>query len=132
MSPQPLYRDTENGKLGGVCAGLGAAFGAEIWLVRLLFVSLFLFTGFFLAILIYVIAWLLLEKMPAKKQHKNSIYANHSMKKKSWQQGNSAEKLLENITAELDDIDKDLQKIENYVISFSFKMDREFKRNKQG
>jgi len=128
MSPKPLYRDTENGKIAGVCAGLGAALGAEIWLVRLLFVSLFLFTGFFLAILIYVIAWLLLEKMPIQKQQRNSIYANHSMKKKSWQQGHSAEKILENITAELDDIDTDLQKMEDYVTSFSFKMDREFKK----
>jgi len=128
MSPKPLYRDTENGKIAGVCAGLGATLGAEIWLVRLLFVSLFLFTGFFLAILIYVIAWLLLEKMPIQKQQRNSIYANHSMKKKSWQQGHSAEKILENITAELDDIDTDLQKMEDYVTSFSFKMDREFKK----
>ncbi|MDX2322054.1 MAG: envelope stress response membrane protein PspC [Moritella sp.] len=128
MSVQALYRDTENGKLGGVCAGLAASVGAEIWLIRLLFVSLFLFTGFFLAIVIYVIAWLLLEKMPVQKQKKNSIYANHSMKKKSWQQGHSAEKILENISAELDELDKDLQKMEDYVISFSFKMDREFNK----
>ena len=60
MNTKSLYRDTENGKIGGVCAGLAATFGAEVWLVRLLFVSLFLFTGFFLAILIYIIAWLLL------------------------------------------------------------------------
>ena len=128
MSTQPLYRDTENGKLCGVCAGLAAAFGAEVWLVRVLFVSLFFVTGFFLAILIYIIACLLLEKMPIKKQQQQSIYANHSMKTKPWQQGNTAEKLLENITAELDDIDNGLQKMENYVISFSYKMDREFKQ----
>ncbi|PKH07016.1 envelope stress response membrane protein PspC [Moritella sp. Urea-trap-13] len=128
MINKQLYRDTQNGKLGGVCAGLATALGAEVWLVRLLFVSLFLFTGFFLAILIYIIACLLLEKMPIQKQQQNSTYANHSMKTKSWQQGHSAEKILENITAELDDIDQDLQKMENYVISFSFKMDREFKK----
>ncbi|QUM81376.1 envelope stress response membrane protein PspC [Moritella sp. 36] len=128
MNAKSLYRDTENGKIGGVCAGLAASFGAEVWLVRLLFVSLFLFTGFFLAILIYIIAWLLLEKMPIEKQQQRSIYANHSMKTKPWQQGHTAEKLLDNITAELDDIDQGLQKMENYVISFSFKMDREFKK----
>ncbi|EDM68663.1 MAG: PspC domain-containing protein [Moritella sp.] len=128
MSTKPLYRDTENGKLGGVCAGIAVTFGAEVWLVRLIFVSLFFFTGFFLAILIYIIACLLLEKMPIKKQQQQSIYANHSMKTKPWQQGHSAEKLLENIAAELDDIDNGLQKMENYVISFSYKMDREFKQ----
>lgn len=41
MNAKSLYRDTENGKIGGVCAGLAASFGAEVWLVRLLFVSLF-------------------------------------------------------------------------------------------
>lgn len=123
-----LYRDTQNGKLGGVCAGLATALGAEVWLVRLLFVSLCLFTGFFLAILIYIIACLFVDKLPIQQQQKNSIYANHSMKTKPWQQGHSAEKILENITAELDEIDHDLQKMENYVISFSFKMDREFKK----
>jgi len=128
MNAKSLYRDTENGKLGGVCAGLAATLGAEVWLVRLLFVSLFLFTGFFLAILIYIIACLLLDKMPVEKQQQRSIYANHSMKTKSWQQGHTAEKLLDNIAAELDDIDQGLQKMENYVISFSFKMDREFKQ----
>ena len=128
MNVKSLYRDTENGKLGGVCAGLAARFGAEVWLVRLLFVSLFLFTGFFLAILIYIIACLLLDKMPIEKQQQRSIYANHSMKTKSWQQGHTAEKLLDNIAAELDDIEQGLQKMENYVISFSFKMDREFKQ----
>ncbi|GIC78229.1 envelope stress response membrane protein PspC [Moritella sp. F3] len=128
MSVRAIYRDTENGKLGGVCAGLAVAMGAEVWLVRVLFVSLFFVTGFFLAILIYVIACLLLEKMPIKKQKQQSIYANHAMKTKPWQQGHTAEKLLDNIAAELDDIDNDLQDIENYVISFSFKMDREFKK----
>jgi len=129
MSVRAIYRDTENSKLGGVCAGLAVAMGAEVWLVRVLFVSLFFVTGFFLAILIYVIAWLLLEKMPIKKQKQQSIYANHSMKTKPWQQGHTAEKLLDNIEAELDDVDKELQKMENYVISFSFKMDREFKQD---
>jgi len=118
MNAKSLYRDTENGKLGGVCAGLAATLGAEVWLVRLLFVSLFLFTGFFLAILIYIIACLLLDKMPVEKQQQRSIYANHSMKTKSWQQGHTAEKLLDNIAAELDDIDQGLQKMENYVFLF--------------
>lgn len=129
MSSRAFYRDTENGKLGGVCAGIAAAIGAEIWLIRLLFVSLFLFTGFFLAIVIYIIAWLLLERMPIKKQQQNSIYANHSMKKKSWQQGHSAEQLLANISTELDDIDSNIQKIENYVTSSSFTIDRNFKNS---
>lgn len=43
-----LYRDPNNGKLGGVCAGLAEYFGVEIWLMRILAVTAFLLgVGFF-------------------------------------------------------------------------------------
>ncbi|MEV8877394.1 PspC domain-containing protein, partial [Mesorhizobium ciceri] len=43
-----LYRDPENGRIAGVCAGLANHFGMETWLVRILTVSAFLLGfGFF-------------------------------------------------------------------------------------
>ena len=30
-----LYRDTRNGKIGGVCAGIAQYFGIEPWIVRI-------------------------------------------------------------------------------------------------
>ena len=38
-----LYRDTDNARIAGVCAGIAHYFGLETWLVRILTV-----TGFFL------------------------------------------------------------------------------------
>jgi phage shock protein PspC (stress-responsive transcriptional regulator) len=51
-----LFRDAENGKLGGVCAGLSAYFGIEdpVWL-RLAFI-ISVFTGF--GVLLYILLWI--------------------------------------------------------------------------
>ncbi len=59
-APKRLYRDTENGMLAGVCAGLGKYFGIDpIW-IRLLFIAL-LFAGFS-GVLAYIVLWLLVPE----------------------------------------------------------------------
>ncbi|MDN3683486.1 PspC domain-containing protein [Vibrio sinaloensis] len=47
MSNKELYRDTVNGKITGVCAGLANYFGLETWLVRILVISAALLGGSF-------------------------------------------------------------------------------------
>ncbi|WP_303311981.1 DUF2807 domain-containing protein [Hymenobacter sp. BT730] len=54
-----LYRDTDNGKVGGVSAGLAAYFKYDVVLFRLLFV-LGIFAGF--GIPLYIILWILLPE----------------------------------------------------------------------
>lgn len=55
-----LFRDPENGKIGGVCAGLSNYFGIDPVWVRLIFVLLVLTKGF--GILLYVILWIVLPQ----------------------------------------------------------------------
>jgi phage shock protein C len=56
-----LYRNTSQGKLAGVCAGIADYFGWETWLVRILVVSgVLLGMGWF--IVIYIAAWFILDK----------------------------------------------------------------------
>ncbi|OUJ74169.1 PspC domain-containing protein [Hymenobacter crusticola] len=55
-----LYRDTDNGKVGGVSAGLAAYFKTDVVLIRVLFVA-FVFAGGF-AIPLYIILWILLPE----------------------------------------------------------------------
>ncbi|MCB2408974.1 GIN domain-containing protein [Hymenobacter lucidus] len=55
-----LYRDTDNGKVGGVSAGLSAYFKVDVVLIRVLFVA-FVFAGGF-AIPLYIILWILLPE----------------------------------------------------------------------
>ena len=40
-SGNSLYRDTENGRIAGVCAGIAEYFKIETWLVRILTVTAF-------------------------------------------------------------------------------------------
>lgn len=122
-----LYRDPKNGKFGGVCAGLAEYFGTEIWIIRLLVISAFLFSaGFFVAIA-YIAAYFILDEMPAQREWQRSIYQAHNVKIKSWQAGHSAQQILKNISGELDRVENNIEQMESYVTSFTFKMDREFR-----
>jgi phage shock protein PspC (stress-responsive transcriptional regulator) len=57
-----LYRDTENGALGGVCSGLAHYLGLEVTIIRIIFLA-FIFAGG-ISILVYVI---LLVAVPEAK-----------------------------------------------------------------
>jgi phage shock protein PspC (stress-responsive transcriptional regulator) len=59
--PKKLYRDTEKGMVGGVCAGLGEYLNADPTIIRLVFVLLTL--AGFSGVLIYLVMWLV---VPAK------------------------------------------------------------------
>ncbi len=52
-----LYRNRSEGWIGGVCAGLAARWDVPNWVVRLVAVALFMFTGA-IAFWLYVIAWI--------------------------------------------------------------------------
>lgn len=54
-----LYRNTRDGKIAGVCAGLADHWNVERWVVRLLAIVAFLFTGA-LAFWLYVAGWIML------------------------------------------------------------------------
>ncbi|MCB8994733.1 MAG: PspC domain-containing protein [Bacteroidales bacterium] len=56
-----LYRDPDNAVLGGVCSGLGAYFGIDILLVRILFV-VFTLAGGGLPVPLYIILWIAVPK----------------------------------------------------------------------
>lgn len=60
--PKKLYRDAEQGKLGGVCAGLGDYLNADPTIIRLVFILLTL--AGFSGVLIYLIMWLVVPVRP--------------------------------------------------------------------
>ena len=59
-SQRKLYRDGENARLGGVCAGLAAYLNVSVVLIRLIWVCLILFygTGF----LFYFLCWIIIPE----------------------------------------------------------------------
>jgi phage shock protein PspC (stress-responsive transcriptional regulator) len=52
------YRDGDNAIFGGVCSGLGAYFGIENWLMRLLWVIFFFATGGGPLVILYIVLWI--------------------------------------------------------------------------
>jgi len=61
-----LYRNTREGKIAGVCAGLADHWDIAHWVVRLLWVGAFIFTGT-LALWAYIGAWILLAPRPSRR-----------------------------------------------------------------
>ena len=58
FAERQYFRDTKNGILGGVIAGLAAYTGWDVTLLRVLFVFLILCTAFFPFGLLYLIVWI--------------------------------------------------------------------------
>ncbi|MCK5465634.1 MAG: PspC domain-containing protein, partial [Bacteroidales bacterium] len=56
------YRDGDNAIAGGVCSELGAYFGIENWLMRLLWVIFFFATGGGPLLILYVVLWIAVPK----------------------------------------------------------------------
>jgi len=61
-----MYRDPDKRMLGGVCAGMGAYWNLDPWLVRLIFVILALAGG--IGIITYLILWVVLPEAKSTAQ----------------------------------------------------------------
>jgi phage shock protein PspC (stress-responsive transcriptional regulator) len=59
-SVKKMYRDSEKKVIGGVAAGVAAFFGADITIIRVLFVAMAFFGG--LGIILYIILWIALPE----------------------------------------------------------------------
>ncbi len=145
-----LYRDTENARIAGVCAGIANYFGLERWLVRILVVTaFFLLAGPFMFVG-YIVCWFILEKKPLEQAHtentthifdqnmgkgwrnnssaKKDIDEQFEVKSKVWQAGVSPKRALSNIAQRFDESEKRLRHMEKYVTSREFQLNREINR----
>jgi phage shock protein C len=59
-----LYRVPEDGKIAGLCAGLGAYFRVDPVFFRLAWVAVTVMTGVVPGTLAYLVAWLLVPREP--------------------------------------------------------------------
>lgn len=123
-----LYRDTMNGKIGGVCAGLANYFNLEVWVVRILVISAGLLGGGFLIVLAYFAMMLMLEKQPYQYEQNIKTQRDHTLKSKPWEQGQTANDLLQTLERDLNKVDMRIRNMEAYVTSETFKVNREFNK----
>ncbi|TWX52621.1 envelope stress response membrane protein PspC [Colwellia hornerae] len=139
-----LYRNSSQGKIAGVCAGLADYFGWETWLVRILVVSgVLLGMGWF--VVIYIAGWFILDKKPGvtakKSQPTQSPYASatkhteeelssESIKVKSriWQSGEPPKQAFQDIRHKFKSLEREVRAMEHYVTSPEFTVSREINK----
>ncbi len=127
MNKRELFRDPINGKLTGVCAGIANYFDMEIWLVRILAISIFLLGGGFLVLVAYIALTLMLEKQPLEMDQQRKQDNAHKLKSRHWQQGKSASQLVQNLQKDFTRLEKSVRNMEAYVTSEAYKVNKAFK-----
>lgn len=127
MAGRELYKDPEHGKISGVCAGIANYFGLEVWLVRIIFISVTLLGGWFIVCLAYVALSLMLEKRPGSLYEGDGYEKTHTLKQRPWKQGEAPSELLKNLTGDLDKMESSVRQMEAYVVSDAHKVNRAFK-----
>lgn len=133
-----LHRDMSKGKLAGVCAGIAEYFGWELWLVRIVFISGVLLTGGSFFVLAYAIGWFVLDKKPSGKSPEAKLNPfdvkveeeGHKVEVKSrvWQSGEPPVQAFHEINHSFDTLEQRLRKMESYVTSSEFQLNREFSK----
>lgn len=121
-NPHRLYRDRENAMLAGVCAGLASYFGLNRKGLRLIIA---VSTVFFMPFIVpaYIILAIVL---PVKPQN---LYQDESQEK-FWRDVTMAPSdVFSRLSHRFRELDLRLQKMEAYVTSREFDMDRELGRN---
>ncbi len=113
-----LYRDKQNGMLCGVCAGVADFFGFDVTATRVLTVILqFLFPATFLC---YLLMCFLVPKKPGE------IYRDKK-EEQFWKSvRTSPVATVSSVRHKLREIDVKMQRMERYITSPGFNLDKEF------
>jgi len=118
-----LYRDKQNAKLMGVCAGIADYTGVNVLWVRLAFIVAVL-TGALSPIILplYFLAGILLNKKP---EH---LYGD-AQEEKYWQRvRQSPKRTAREIRARFRDIDRRLAEVEHHYVSSNPRLSAEIER----
>ncbi len=140
-----LYRNTRDGKVAGVCAGLADHWDIAHWVMRLIWVGGFLFTGT-LALWVYLGAWILLAPRPTRR-HADGGYTNEEPEfedvevemeyderyhdyrpRKVFRYSESGSVRLERARERLDAALRRVEAMESYVTSRRYELNKEFSK----
>ena len=137
-----LYRNTRDGKIAGVAAGLADHFDVAHWVVRLVLIAAFLFTGT-LALWAYLAAWILLAPRPLRRGEDGGYYSepeyedvavemeyderHHDYRpRKVFRYSDSSNVRLRRARERLDAALRRVEGMESYVTSRQFELNKEF------
>ena len=136
-----LYRNTRDGKVAGVCAGLADHWEVEHWVVRLGTIVLFLCMGP-LVFWAYIAGWVLLAPRRRNTDYSREDYyeedesvemeydeRHHGYRpRKMFQYGESASVRLQRARERLDAALRRVEDMETYVTSPKYDLNNEFSK----
>ena len=128
-----LYRNTEEGIIAGVCSGLGDHFEVDHWVMRLIFIGAFLFTGPY-TILAYAICWFMLAPRRPEYFEEHMEYDEEHRRyrpKNIFRYSDNVSTRLERANERLKDVANRVEAMEAYVTSKRYDFDREFSKLQQ-
>lgn len=119
-SPRKLYRDTENGRLMGVCAGIADYTGISTCACRWLMVIAGVI-WFPVVEIVYVVLGLVLPRKPG------NLYRDQ-VEERFWRSlRKSPTETFSDVRYRYRQLDQRMQRLERYVTSRRFNLDREFR-----
>lgn len=139
-----LYRNTRKSRVAGVCAGLADHWDIAHWVMRLIWIGAFLFTGT-LALWIYLGAWILMAPRPTRRS--SDDYSDEEPEyedveiemeyderyhdyrpRKVFRYSDSGTVRLERARERLDAALRRVESMETYVTSRRYNLNKEFSR----
>jgi phage shock protein C len=117
---QRFYRDRRNGKLMGVCAGLADYFGWNVTFIRILAIVAFCWFNV-ITLIVYLALGCLLPTKPER------LY-DWDTDDEYWRSvRRSASETLRDVRHRFREMDLRLQRMEGYVTSRQYNLDKEFR-----
>jgi phage shock protein C len=117
-----FYKDKQNAKWSGVCAGIADYTGIDVTVVRLAFVLGAVFTGGSALLAYWIIAWMTPDK-PGR------LYDKSREEKKFWQGVRAnPRRMARHVRSRFRDIDRRLADVEAYVTSADYRLASEIER----
>ena len=117
-----FYRDKENGKWAGVCAGIADYTGVDVTVVRMGFVLGCFFSGGNLLLAYFIIAWMA-PKRPRE------LYDESPDQKKFWQGVRANPRsTARDVRSRFRELDRRLADVEAYVTSSNNRLAREIEQ----
>lgn len=124
-----LYRNKEDGKIAGVCAGLADHFDFDPWVVRLFFIGGLFFLQS-IAVFAYIAGWILMA--PRSEESVESMEYDeqrHSYRRKNmFKHSASPTKRLRRAQERLNHVVRRVENMEAYVTSRQYELNKEFAR----
>ncbi|MEM9102237.1 MAG: envelope stress response membrane protein PspC [Pseudomonadota bacterium] len=145
-SNKTLYKRPDKGKISGVCAGISEYFDVEVWVIRLVVIALAISLNWIPVLIAYFVAsWLLDEpdydveeafddldagdtrsKRKGKKGSTREPY--RPSVKEIWSKGGDPKATLSQIRVKFRRLEQRTRKVETYVTSKKYQLQREFSK----